>query len=489
MTIVPLAMLGLIGIGLLVALVGLFARWERTGKEHFAPVGLLGLLVIEATLYVDQNNLPRSLFHPGSGSIQLRLPEIYITLALIGRLIGRGKPTRIGFPAALWLAFGVWMVVGIIEGHLYHNSFSQNVYEAKAIVYVVGGYALAAGVPVRRYLDTRALYWVRNLCVVAATVLDLMTMAHVTVSVNIPLLPLQGFGQVGSETAALFVAIGTMCFLPELASGRVRVASVVALVPLLASVVLANERAVLVNEAVMIGVLLIVLGVVGYGRGVVKRMKVQSGQVILTLLAVVAIALAALVVPAAVHQRPVQIPLSNQIHQLFHSQGKAESAQDRLDMASEAEALIPQHPIIGWGLGVEFPFYEAGVRKVQLTPYAHDLVLDLLLRLGVVGLLLYLAALFRLEFDGLGVWRQHPDPEVAAFALALVAILAGLFVYSLLEPVIDEYRLATLLGISMGMLRSAVTSPRPDVMTGEVRQRLQMRLPTAKSPGDRSATP
>jgi hypothetical protein len=383
----------------------------------------------------------------------------------------------------------VWMVVGIIEGHLYHNPFSQNIYEAKAIVYVVGGYALAAGVPVRRYLDTRALYWVRNLCVVAATLLDLMTMAHVTVSVNIPLLPLQGFGPVGSETAALFVAIGTMCFLPELASGRVRAGSVIALVPLLGSVVLANERAVLVNVGVMIGVLLIVLGVVGYGRGVVKRMKVQSGQVILTLLAAVAIALAVLVAPAALHQRPVQIPLSNQFHELFHSQGKAESAQDRLDMAGAAEALIPQHAIIGWGLGVEFPFYEAGVRKVQLTPYAHDLVLDLLLRLGIVGLLLYLAALFRLLFDGLGVWRLHPDPEVAAFALALVAILSGLFVYSLLEPVIDEYRLATLLGITAGMLRSAVTSPRPEVVTGEVRQRLKKRLSTVKPSNELSGTP
>jgi hypothetical protein len=94
---------------------------------------------------------------------------------------------------------------------------------------------------------------------------------------------------------------------------------------------------------------------------------------------------------------------------------------------------------------------------------------------------LYLAALLRLLFDGLGVWRKHPDPEVAAFALALVAILCGLFADSLLEPVIDEYRLATLLGITMGFLRSAVTSPRGEVMTGAVRQRIQKRLPSAHS--------
>ena len=213
MTIFTLVMLGCIGAGALVALVALFARWERTNRQHFAPLGLLALLVIEATLYADFTNLPRGLFHPGSGATQLRLPEIYITLALLGRLFARGKPTRIGLSAALWLAFGVWMVVGAVEGHLYHNPLSQNLYEAKAIVYVVGGYALAAGVPVRRYLDTRAFYWLRNLCVGAATLVDLMTIGHVTVSVHIPLLPLQGFGPVGSDTALLYVTIGVIYFL------------------------------------------------------------------------------------------------------------------------------------------------------------------------------------------------------------------------------------------------------------------------------------
>jgi hypothetical protein len=94
---------------------------------------------------------------------------------------------------------------------------------------------------------------------------------------------------------------------------------------------------------------------------------------------------------------------------------------------------------------------------------------------------LYLAALLRLLFEGLGVWRKHPDPEVAAFALALVATLCGLFAESLLEPVIDEYRLATLLGLSMGLLRSAVTSPRGDVIAGAVRHRIQKRLPSGRS--------
>ena len=159
--------------------------------------------------------IPRSIFHPGSGSTQLRLPEIYITLALIARLIARGRPKRIGLPAGLWLAFAAWMAVGLIEGKLYHNAFSQDLYEAKDIIYIAGAYALAAGVPVRKYFERGDLFKLGTLCVVCASILDLMTMAHVSVNTNLPVLPLQDFGAVGAETAALFLAIGTMCFLTQ----------------------------------------------------------------------------------------------------------------------------------------------------------------------------------------------------------------------------------------------------------------------------------
>ena len=114
--------------------------------------------------------MPRGLFHPGSGSTQLRLPEIYITLALVARLIVRGKPRRIGLPAGLWLAFAAWMLVGLLEGKLYHNPFSQDIYEAKDIIYIVGAYALAAGVPIRKYFDSGDLFKLGGLCVVCATV-------------------------------------------------------------------------------------------------------------------------------------------------------------------------------------------------------------------------------------------------------------------------------------------------------------------------------
>ena len=69
---------GIAGLGVAAAIVALFVRWEREGKEQLIPLFLLGLLVVEGTIYSDPNVIPRSIFHPGSGSTQLRLPEIYI---------------------------------------------------------------------------------------------------------------------------------------------------------------------------------------------------------------------------------------------------------------------------------------------------------------------------------------------------------------------------------------------------------------------------
>jgi O-antigen ligase len=452
-----IALVVLVLLGVAAGIVALFVHWERTGRDHLVPLVLLGMLVVEGTLYAGPDALPRGLFHPGSGSTQLRLPEIYITFALIARLVARAKPTRIGLPAGLWLAFGAWMAVGVVEGKLYGNIFSQDLFEAKDILYIVGAYALAAGVPIRRYIDSGDLFRLGTLCIVCASVLDVMTLAHVSVNTTLPLLPLQGFGEVGAETAALFLAIVTMCFLVRLAAGPVKFRHVLALIPVVGSVLLADQRAVLVNLAVV--VVVVVVGVmIGPRAGISRQLFVSSGQVFLTFLAVAAIGILMVVVPAAVDRQPAQVPLASSYQSLFHNEGKAESAQDRLNLVAEAETLIPQHVIIGWGLGVEFPYYETGTRMVQTIAYAHNLILDLWLRLGLIGLGIFTAALAASVKGGLGVWRRSRDRQTAILALGLVGIVGGLVATGLLEPLLDEYRFAVLLGVSLGMLRACVTA-------------------------------
>lgn len=450
-----------VALGAVAGVIALFVHWERSGKEHLVVLVLLGLLVVEATLYADQDTLPRSIFHPGSGSTQVRLPEIYISLALIARLIARGKPTRIGLPAGLWLAFAAWMMVGVVEGQLYHNQLTQNLYEAKDILYIVGAYALAAGVPVRRYLDGGALYRLGALSTACASIVAVMAIAKISINMSLPALPLQNFGADGNESAALFLAIGTICFLVRLASGSVRFRHVLGLVPVVICVVLASERAVLLNLAAVVAVIGLAL-IIGYRHGIARRFRLTSqqiGRLVLGILAAVSAVLLVVVVPAALDRRAPRIPLVSSFNGLFTSQGKIESAQDRVTLASVAESMIHQHPLIGWGLGVKFQYYESGSRSVKTIAYAHDIVLDIWLRVGIIGVVLFVVALAVSLVGGLQVWRRHTDPVTAALALALIAVLTGLLVTAFLEPLIDEYRLATLFGVCLGMLRATVTTP------------------------------
>jgi MFS-type transporter involved in bile tolerance (Atg22 family) len=80
------------------------------------------------------------------------------------------------------------------------------------------------------------------------------------------------------------------------------------------------------------------------------------------------------------------------------------------------------------------------------------------MRSGLIGLGLFVLALFFSLFEGLMAWRLHPDRMVAVLALALVAVVVAFVSKGMVESIFEKYRLATMLGISLGLLRSAVTS-------------------------------
>jgi hypothetical protein len=54
---------------------------------------------------------------------------------------------------------------------------------------------------------------------------------------------------------------------------------------------------------------------------------------------------------------------------------------------------------------------------------------------------------------------------VAVLALGLVAAVVGLIAKGQVESIFENYRLATVLGLTLGMLRSAVTSGGGNLMT------------------------
>jgi O-antigen ligase len=435
-------------------LLGVFVRWERMGKEQNAVLLLLGMLVLEATLYENQDNMPRDIFHPGSGAFEFRLPEVIITLALLARLVVRGRATRVGGSPLLWLAFGAWIAVALVEGVLRHNDITQIPYEGKVIIYVVGGYALAAGVPIQRFFEGRALERLVRWSGVLAAVIVVMSVAHKEYAIHLPLLPLPDFGVDGSDAATIYAAIGLIGLMLELAKEKRSRPTLLACVPLLVSPFFTDQRAVLI----MLGASVTVILLVATGTTARRRLRIKSAEVLLSALAVVGVVLTVAVVPAVESQKPVQLPLSSTIAKTFDSQAKIESAEDRASKWEVAFSLIRQHPIIGNGLGVEFSYYNPGPNIFSMTDVTENIGIDLWMRAGLIGLGLFVLALLFSVFDGLVAWRLHPDRMVAVLALALVAVVVGFVAKGMVESIFEKYRLATMLGLSLGMLRSAVTS-------------------------------
>ncbi len=431
-----------------------FARWELQGKIIRATVLLLVLELVEAALYEDQSLIPRGLFHPGSGSTQLRLPEVFIALALLGRLVAKKMPERVGYPAMLWAAFGIWMAVEVAEGYLRDNNHSQITYEAKAIIYVVGGFALASAVPARQYLDARIFERLVRWFAPIALILDVMSAGHSAFGIRAPLLPVPAFGGVGADVATMFGAVGLIALTVELGKEQRSLWTVACTIPLFLSSVMSSQRAALVGLAASLALLILA----SMGNNARRRLRVNVSEIVLTALAVFALFLVVVLVPATLNQQAPRIPFSSTINTEFSSTGKVQSAQDRINELQAARRMIPRELIFGWGLGLEYSYWSPGPNVEVTSALTEDIYLDLWLRTGLVGAGLFVLAILVSLGDGLQVWRHHQDRMVSVLALALVAAVFGILVKGGFESILEKYRLATMLGLLLGMLRSTVTS-------------------------------
>ncbi|HUI03557.1 MAG TPA: hypothetical protein VLZ77_08440 [Acidimicrobiales bacterium] len=434
-----------------------FARWERSNREHWVVFLVLGVVLADAVLFQNESTEAQGLFHPGTGSLQFRLPELLITVAILARLLTRGSPRRVGLPAMLWLATAAWWAVEAVEGLVRHDSTVKLPYEAKAIIYVMGAYALAAGVPLRRYLEGRGFERMLRWTAVGASILLLLTFAGKSYSFKLPLLPLDSFGVIGTDAATLFVVVGVVGFMLELAKDHRNRLNLLCVVPLAVSPFFADQRAVLI----MLGAAAAVVVGVGMGSTARQRLRVRAFDVTMALFAGTGLVLAVLLVPAITHGQSVTAPLSSTYQRTvgaLNTQDKVESAQDRINKWSISVKDAEQHTLLGQGLGYTFTYFDVGPNQFVTTDISENIGLDLWLHTGLIGLVLFLLALVVSLVNGFTAWRLHPDRMVAVLALALVAVVVGFIAKGQVESIFENYRLATVLGLSLGLLRAAVTS-------------------------------
>jgi O-antigen ligase len=234
-------------------------------------------------------------------------------------------------------------------------------------------------------------------------------------------------------------------------------------IPLLLSPFFAHQRAVLL----MLGTAVVVVVGVCMGATARRRMRVHVGHVLVTALAVVGVCLAVSIIPAANSQGALHAPFAGTVSRTLGSTlgsvGKAESAQDRLNKWAVAWDTAREHVIVGWGFGKEYSYFAVGIDRYVTTGIAENIELDLVLTAGLIGLVLFFVSIGVSVVEGFKAWRLHPDRRVGVAALGLMAVVVGFMAKAQVESIFENYRLATELGLFLGMLRSAVTSGGGDL--------------------------
>lgn len=452
----PPAELAVLAVGAVVLgrLFGWAASLERRGRAGLVVIAIFGLLLFESALWSSQGDVPAGIFHPSFGGFGFRLYEILIPLALLARLAARGAPKRIGATSLWWAAFATWYGAAAIVGLLAGHDTKEILFEAKAIAYVVGGYALAAGVPVEQFVGRDGVLRLTVPTALAATVLIFTDRARWTYSGGLPGVRLQSFGDVGADTASLFVVVALLTVGLLACRERRPLRLLLACGPLLVSAVFAEQRAALLG-LVISAAILIVAWLAPTAR---RRLQATPTEMGLVGLAVVALVLVPVLFRTAVDQQTPTLPLAYEIEGTFSGPGNEQSAQQRVNQYRATVETVRERPILGWGLGKTITYYATGQNEYRDSPIAHNIGADLLIRSGAVGLVLFLLPVTLTVVGGFRVWRYHPDDLVAGFALVCCALVLGLIGKGMVESIFEKYRLAVALGLLLGMLRSTTIS-------------------------------
>jgi O-antigen ligase len=421
-----------------------FLHLERTGRPLTVILFLVGLLVVESALYYSPNEVALGLLHPEIGPLSFRVFDVLIPFAALARLLAGHRASLP--PAVLWwLPFVAWTVTSGILGFLQGNDPNLITFEGKLVVYLLM-VPLAAGVPARAYLESRGARRLIGASAVLAMLLSATHLLNVRLHAAIPLLPLDQLGTFGSDLASIFVAMGTVVLAVTLVVDRRRGWGLAAALPLLLCPIAVGQRAAMIGLIVSIGILAVM---VPFGR---RAVRTTPTEIALVIAVGACIVLLPTVAPAVTEDKAGPLPFANLVEQAFTSRSKQLSSEDRVYQWRKARQIIAERPLFGWGLGHEYVTWDPGYYTWRQTNLTHNIVGDLLMRTGVVGLVLFVIPVALGLLMALRGWRGLLDPRLAAIALGAAAAVGGLLAKGLVESIFEKYRLSIVLAVMFGII-------------------------------------
>ena len=430
-----------------VLLLGLFAWFymlELDGDRHTIFVVLIVVFLVEAIIAGGGANVPVGLLRPQFGGQDFRPPDVVIVAAMGAHLLA-GRIGRIGPLSFAWFPFLFIYAGAAAIGVLMNHPIELVLFEGKALFYIIGGAMIASGVDTERLIDS-----IGRVGLVLSPIVPLALAIRISgldISVNTPVQRLDSLGAISNDTITVLVALGAIVIVAECVRSAPSLWRLAAGFVLLLSPLAGEQRA----SYLSLGACLVVLVFVVGGRTWRERSTVRPTQLLLVAVGLSAVMLVGLLSTDS----PGVVSL---VDDAFGGAANEGSAAARVTLYEATIEEIGTQPIIGSGLG---SLVSTVVDAGAITTSSHNLILDLLLRVGAIGLVAFVIAVVVTVVVAVRVWRWSPSALTAVVGAAAVLVLASVLAKAMVEPALQKFRLSLLLGITLGCLAAAErTVPR-----------------------------
>ncbi len=416
-----------------------FVSLEGRDERHKIFVMLVIVMLVEAMLAGRAAEVPRGILRPVIAGQDFRPPDAIIVAALGARILHLGNTfTRL---SGLWAAFLAIYVTSALVGILNGFNTVEVLFQAKGSFYLLGGMAIASGADPKRLADGLSRFSL--VAAGAATAAVLMTFAGVRLSFSLPGQRINSLGALSADSITLLTTIGVFTVVVEAVREERRWPQIAAGLVLLISPIAGTQRASYMVLVVMILVLLLLFSTSTWKR----RSSVTVVEVSLVVAGLIgAVGLNFVIAEGEQVVAPFE--------EAFTGAAEQRSAESRFGLADQAVDRIQERPILGWGTGVKV-VRQAEFSNREVNAAAHNLILDIGMRVGITGLLVFTIACVASVATGLALWRQARSDVVAAVAAAATVSLIGVLAKGMVEPALDKFRLSLTFGISIGLIMAA----------------------------------
>jgi O-antigen ligase len=238
----------------------------------------------------------------------------------------------------------------------------------------------------------------------------------------------------------------------------------VASVLLILTVFASPQRAARLGLAVAL--LLLVVATLWPGR---RRRSTRTGDLAILVTGLLGIAAASVFVKSVFGNSQASLvsalPFSKYTTRAVSSSYRQGSVQSRFNEWAAAWPDVRSHLLFGNGLGKTFVHYDIGTAQFITYDITNNIGLDILLRTGIVGLLLFVVALGATFRTALRASRQSASDAVSLLIVTTGAVLGGFIAKGMVESVLNEFRLTPLFGFLVGLVLAFAHERRDDVLT------------------------